>query len=162
MISTKRIGGDDVDPKINEINGYLVSIFNDVLMIEERTLQTSQFKDVSIKEMHTIDAIGMYQEHTTSEVAKKLGITAGTLTVSVNNLVRKGYVNRVRSEKDRRVVKLALTKQGRLLYRLHDKFHRDMVRETLTEMSEEEAEVLMKGLLNLHSFLERTKEQLPE
>jgi DNA-binding MarR family transcriptional regulator len=151
-----------VDPKINEINGYLVSIFNDVLMIEERTLQTSQFKDVSIKEMHTIDAIGMYQEHTTSEVAKKLGITVGTLTVSVNNLVRKGYVNRVRSEKDRRVVKLALTKQGRLLYRLHDKFHRDMVRETLTEMSEEEAEVLMKGLLNLHSFLERTKEQLPE
>lgn len=151
-----------MDPKINEINGYLVSIFNDVLMIEERTLQTSQFKDVSIKEMHTIDAIGMYQEHTTSEVAKKLGITAGTLTVSVNNLVRKGYVNRVRSEKDRRVVKLALTKKGRLLYRLHDKFHRDMVRETLTEMSEEEAEVLMKGLLNLHSFLERTKEQLPE
>ena len=151
-----------MDPKINEINGYLVSIFNDVLMIEERTLQTSQFKDVSIKEMHTIDAIGMYQEHTTSEVAKKLGITAGTLTVSINNLVRKGYVNRVRSEKDRRVVKLALTKKGRLLYRLHDKFHRDMVRETLTEMSEEEAEVLMKGLLNLHSFLERTKEQLPE
>ncbi len=151
-----------MDPKINEINGYLVSIFNDVLMIEERTLQTSQFKDVSIKEMHTIDAIGMYQEHTTSEVAKKLGITVGTLTVSVNNLVRKGYVNRVRSEKDRRVVKLALTKQGRLLYRLHDKFHRDMVRETLTEMTEEEAEVLMKGLLNLHSFLERTKEQLPE
>ncbi|MCC5894930.1 MAG: winged helix-turn-helix transcriptional regulator [Alkalibacterium sp.] len=151
-----------MDPKINEINGYLVSIFNDVLMIEERTLQSSQFKDVSIKEMHTIDAIGMYQEHTTSEVAKKLGITVGTLTVSVNNLVRKEYVIRVRSETDRRVVKLALTKNGRLLYRLHDKFHRDMVRETLQEMSEEEAEVLMKGLLNLHSFLERTKEQLPE
>ncbi|EXJ24175.1 Transcriptional regulator of fatty acid biosynthesis FabT [Alkalibacterium sp. AK22] len=151
-----------MDPKINEINGYLVSIFNDVLMIEERTLQRSQFKDVSIKEMHTIDAIGMYQEHTTSEVAKKLGITVGTLTVSVNNLVRKGYVERVRSETDRRVVKLALARKGRLLYRLHDKFHRDMVRETLKEMSEEEAEVLMQGLFNLHGFLERTKEQLPE
>ncbi|PRY73925.1 MarR family winged helix-turn-helix transcriptional regulator [Alkalibacterium olivapovliticus] len=151
-----------MDHKINEINGYLVSIFNDVLMIEERTLRLSQFKDVSIKEMHTIDAIGMYQEHTTSEVAKKLGITVGTLTVSVNNLVRKGYVNRLRSEVDRRVITLALTKQGRLLYRLHDKFHRDMVRETIQEMSEEEAEVLMKGLVNLHSFLERTKEQIPE
>lgn len=151
-----------MEPQINEINEYLVSIFNDVLMIEERTLQTSQFKDVSIKEMHTIDAIGMYQEHTTSEVAKKLGITVGTLTVSVNNLVRKDYVNRVRSDKDRRVVKLALTKKGRLLYRLHDKFHRDMVRETIQEMSREEAELLMKGLINLHGFLERTKEQLPE
>ncbi|WP_091528238.1 MarR family transcriptional regulator [Alkalibacterium subtropicum] len=131
-------------------------------MIEERTLQMSQFKDVSIKEMHTIDAIGMYQEHTTSEVAKKLGVTVGTLTVSVNNLVRKGYVNRVRSETDRRVVQLALTKRGRLLYRLHDKFHRDMVKETINEMGEKESEVLMHGLKNLHGFLERTKEQLPD
>nr|WP_143139325.1 MarR family winged helix-turn-helix transcriptional regulator [Alkalibacterium sp. 20] len=131
-------------------------------MIEERTLQTSQFKDVSIKEMHTIDAIGMYVEHTTSEVARKLGITVGTLTVSVNNLVRKGYVNRVRSEIDRRVVTLALTKKGRLLYRLHDKFHRDMVNETINEMDDKESEVLMHGLKNLHGFLKRTKEQLPD
>ncbi|OJF92505.1 MarR family winged helix-turn-helix transcriptional regulator [Alkalibacterium sp. 20] len=148
--------------RINEVNSYLVSIFNDVLMIEERTLQTSQFKDVSIKEMHTIDAIGMYVEHTTSEVARKLGITVGTLTVSVNNLVRKGYVNRVRSEIDRRVVTLALTKKGRLLYRLHDKFHRDMVNETINEMDDKESEVLMHGLKNLHGFLKRTKEQLPD
>ncbi|MFO8069818.1 MAG: MarR family winged helix-turn-helix transcriptional regulator [Alkalibacterium sp.] len=130
-------------------------------MIEERTLRTSQFKDVSIKEMHTIEAIGMYQEHTTSEVARKLGITVGTLTVSVNNLVRKGYVNRVRSEIDRRVVSLALTKKGRLLYRVHDKFHRDMVKETIIEMDDKESEVLMHGLKNLHEFLKRTKEQLP-
>lgn len=151
-----------MDQRIKEINSYLVTIFNDVLMIEERTLQLSQFKDVSIKEMHTIDAIDMYQEHTTSEVAKKLGVTVGTLTVSVNNLERKGYVNRVRIEKDRRVVKLALTKQGRLLYRLHDKFHRDMVRETINEMDDKESEVLIHGLKNLHRFLEQTKEQLPD
>jgi len=151
-----------VEQRTNEVNSYLVSIFNDVLMIEERTLQTSQFKDVSIKEMHTIDAIGMYMEHTTSEVARKLGVTVGTLTVSVNNLVRKGYVNRVRSEVDRRVVTLALTKQGRLLYRLHDKFHRDMVKETINKMDDKESDVLMHGLKNLHGYLKRTKEQLQE
>lgn len=149
-----------MDQRINEVNAYLVSIFNDVLMIEERTLQSSQFKDVSIKEMHTIEAIGMYREHTTSQVAKKLGVTVGTLTVSVNNLVRKDYVDRIRNEKDRRVVTLGLTKKGRLLYRLHDKFHRDMVKETINEMDEKESEVLMHGLKNLHGFLERTKEQL--
>jgi len=151
-----------VDRQVQQINSYLVSIFNDVLAIEERTLQSSQFKDVSIKEMHTIDAIGMYEPNTTSEVAKKLGVTVGTLTVSVNNLVRKGYVIRVRSDVDRRVVKLSLTKKGRLLYRLHDKFHRDMVKETITEMNEEESAVLMKGLISLHGFLERTKERLPD
>ncbi|WP_080146334.1 fatty acid biosynthesis transcriptional regulator FabT [Marinilactibacillus piezotolerans] len=151
-----------MDPLVQEINSYLVTIFNDVLMIEEKTLQSSRFKDVSIKEMHTIEAIGMYHQHTTSEVAKKLGVTAGTLTVSVNNLVRKGYVDRVRTEQDRRVVKLALTSNGRLLYRLHDKFHRDMVKETIAEMDKEQSEILILGLKNLHNYLERTKEQLPE
>ncbi|API89313.1 MarR family transcriptional regulator [Marinilactibacillus sp. 15R] len=151
-----------MDPLVNEINSYLVTIFNDVLMIEEKTLQSSRFKDVSIKEMHTIEAVGMYHQHTTSEVAKKLGVTVGTLTVSVNNLVRKGYVERIRTDSDRRVVKLALTPNGRLLYRLHDKFHRDMVKETIAEMDKEQSEILMIGLRNLHDFLERTKEQLPE
>ncbi len=151
-----------MDPLVNEINSFLVTIFNDVLMIEEKTLQSSRFKDVSIKEMHTIEAVGMYHQHTTSEVAKKLGVTAGTLTVSVNNLVRKGYVERIRTDSDRRVVKLALTPNGRLLYRLHDKFHRDMVKETIAEMDKEQSEILMIGLKNLHEFLERTKEQLPE
>lgn len=145
---------------VNEVNPYLVEIFNEVLIIEENALKGSQFNDLSIKEMHTIEAIGMYAEHTTSEVAKKTFVTVGTLTVSINNLVKKGYVERIRCEKDRRVVKLGLTKKGRLLYRLHDKFHRDMVKETLVDLSEEEAKVLIKALRNLHTFLHRTKESL--
>ncbi|WP_192988188.1 MULTISPECIES: MarR family winged helix-turn-helix transcriptional regulator [Carnobacterium] len=130
------------------------------MIIEEDALQGSTFKDISIKEMHTIEAIGMNRDHTTSEVAKKLAITAGTLTVSVNNLVKKGYVERIRSEMDRRVVKLGLTKKGRLLYRLHDKFHRDMVKETISGMEQEEAEILIKGLRNLHIFLDQIKNNL--
>lgn len=146
-----------MDPFVEEVNRYLVTIFNEVLMIEEEALKGSQFKNISIKEMHTIEAIGMYRKHTATQVANKLGITAGTLTASINNLEKKGYVERVRSKEDRRVVKLGLTKQGRLLYRLHDKFHRDMVKDTVKEMNEDEVEILMKGLRNLHEFLEKTK-----
>lgn len=146
-----------MDEFVTEVNQYLVTIFNEVLMIEEDALKGSQFKDLSIKEMHTIEAIGMYRKHTATEVSNKLGITAGTLSASLNNLERKGYVERVRSEEDRRVVKLGLTKKGRLLYRLHNKFHRDMVKDTIKEMNEEEVEVLMRGLQNLHNFLEKTK-----
>jgi len=151
-----------MDPLVNEINDYLVTIFNEVLMIEEEALRGSQFRDISIKEMHTIEAIGMYRKHTTTQVANKLGVTVGTLTVSVNNLVRKGYVERVRNDRDRRVVKLGLTRKGRLLYRLHDKFHRDMVKETIDEMEEDEMATLVKGLRSLHNFLDRTKNSLSE
>ena len=149
-----------MDELIPEINSYLVTIFNEILIIEEGALQSSTFKDISIKEMHTIEAIGMYGVHTTTEVSKKLSVTVGTLTVSVNNLVKKGYVERLRNDNDRRVVKLGLTKKGRLLYRLHDKFHRDMVKETLEGLKREDAEMLIKGLKNLHIFLDRTKNNL--
>ena len=70
------------------INDYLVKIFNSMLYIEEKALQASRFSDLSIKEMHTIEAIGMYERHTSTEVANKLNITVGTLTVAVNALVR--------------------------------------------------------------------------
>ena len=138
---------------IDQINHYLVSIFNEVLDIEEDALKGSEFSDISISEMHTIEAIDLYAEHTSSEVAKKLAITAGTLSVAIRSLVNKGYVVRQRMEDDRRVVKLGLTKKGKLVYRLHNKFHREMVKRTIEGMEEDEVEVLLKGLKNLHGFL---------
>lgn len=100
-----------MEPNLETVNDYLVSVFNDILTIEESELKKSQFNDLSITEMHTIEAIGMYKKKTSSEVAKELSITVGTLTVAINNLVKKGYVERLRSEDDRRVVKLGLTKK---------------------------------------------------
>lgn len=150
---TKKGGNLTLSQSIDQINHYLVTIFNEVLDIEEDALQVSNFSDISISEMHTIEAIGLYGEHTSSEVAKKLNITAGTLSVAIRTLVNKDYVVRKRVEDDRRVIKLGLTKKGKLVYRLHDKFHREMVKRTIKGMEEEEVEVLLKGLKNLHSFL---------
>ena len=42
----------------DKIDGYLVDIFNNVVIIEEASLKNSKFNDVSLKEMHTIDVIG--------------------------------------------------------------------------------------------------------
>ena len=108
---------------ILEMNEFLVSIFNEILLIEETSLKMSEFSDLSIKEMHTIEAIGLGGNLSSSEVAKKIAITMGTLSVSIQNLVKKGYVERVSSPSDRRVVLLKLTKRGKLLYRMHRKFH---------------------------------------
>ncbi len=144
-----------MDVNLEKVNAYLVSVFNDILTIEESELQKSQFDDISIKEMHTIEAIGLHKEKTSSEVAKALSITVGTLTVAINNLEKKGYVERVRSEKDRRVVRLKLTNRGRLFYRVHDLFHKRMVEAALKDMEADEQQALMKGLKNLHIFLKQ-------
>ncbi|EST90806.1 MarR family transcriptional regulator [Vagococcus lutrae] len=142
-----------MDANLEKVNKYLVTVFNDILTIEESELQKSQFDDLSIKEMHTIEAIGLHNERTSSEVAKRLSITVGTLTVAINNLEKKGYVERVRSEKDRRIVRLKLTNRGRLFYRVHQHFHKKMVEAALKDMDESEQQALIKGLANLHQFL---------
>ena len=146
-----------MEPNLETVNDYLVSVFNDILTIEESELKKSQFNDLSITEMHTIEAIGMYKKKTSSEVAKELSITVGPLTVAINNLVKKGYVERLRSEDDRRVVKLGLTKKGKLLFRVHQHFHREMVKNILKGMEQEEEQALLRALKNLHDFLQEYK-----
>ncbi|MGT2895767.1 fatty acid biosynthesis transcriptional regulator FabT [Streptococcus entericus] len=138
----------------NQINSYLVDIFNRVLVVEENSLRQSQFKDVSLKEMHTIDIIGINKDVTPSDIAKELLLTLGTVTTSLNKLEAKGYITRTRSLTDRRVVYISLTSKGRLLYRLHRQFHKNMVLKVLGDMSESEALALQKGLASLHQFLE--------
>ena len=139
------------------INDYLTSIFNNVLVIEEVSLRGSRFKDISIKEMHTIDVVGKFPNATPSQVSKELMVTLGTVTTSLNNLERKGYIERLRSDQDRRVVHLHLTKKGRLVHRLHKRFHKAMVERIIEGMTPEEMDVMSKGLINLYQFLEDLK-----
>jgi len=137
----------------NVINELLVEIYNDIFAIEEKAFKDGQFHDVSITEVHTMEAIGMYEPKNMSEVARTLKITVGTLTVAINNLVKKGYVERYRSENDRRVVKIGLTKKGRLLYRVHEQFHLTMVNNCVSNLTMEESKILANSLGKLNTFL---------
>lgn len=125
------------------------------MIIEENSLRTSQFREVSLKEMHTIDIIGNIENATPSDIARELMLTLGTVTTSLNKLEKKGYIERTRSKTDRRVVYISLTKKGRLLFRLHKRFHKQMVTQIIDEMDSNEVLALERGLKNLHSFLVR-------
>lgn len=140
------------------LNELLVQLFNDILQIEEKTLKTGPLSDISVTELHTIEAIGMYSERTMSEVAQDLKITVGTLTSAVNKLIKKGYVERCRTEKDRRVVMIYATKKGKLAYRLHQKFHNDMIIQTIRGVNKEEEEVLISSLERLNLFFKEKYE----
>ena len=41
------------------LNSILVKLFNDILNIEEKALITEEFKDISVTDMHIIEAIGI-------------------------------------------------------------------------------------------------------
>ena len=110
--------------------------------------------------MATIDAIGLYERNPMNVVAARLDVTLATLTTAVAKLERKGFVERSRSEEDRRKVLVSLTKAGRAAYRSHRLFHRTMVESALEGLSDEEELVLARSLNKVKRFFdEQAREQ---
>ncbi len=130
----------------------LTRLFNNILHKEEKAVISEEFRDISGNDMHIIDAIGIGEPRSMSAVAKDLHVTVGTLTIAINSLVKKGYVRRVRSEQDRRVVLISLLGKGKKAYRHHREFHEAMVDAALTDLDEAQAQTLVKALTNLDSF----------
>lgn len=134
------------------INDVLVNLFNDIMAIEEKAIITGEFKDISNNDMHIIEAIGENDAKNMSTVAKSLSVTLGTLTIAINSLVKKGYVDRIRSEKDRRVVLISLSEKGKRAFNHHRQFHEQMVKATIKGLSKDEMKVLGQALSNLKEF----------
>lgn len=139
--------------KFLEINKLLVEIYDDITHIEEYSIRNGAFKDLSITEIHTIDAVGLYGSKSMSEIASELEITMGTLTAAIDKLIKKGYVERSRSDIDRRIVNVSLSKKGKLAYRVHEKFHLDMVKAIMNDFDSQEEEILLSALNKLNSHL---------
>ena len=134
------------------LNEVLVRLFRNINVIEERAICTGDYKDVTANDMHVIEAIDMEEARNMSSVARSLGVTTGTLTIAVNSLVKKGYVERARSEEDRRVVLVSLSEEGKRAYLHHRQFHERMIEAIVEELSEEEQAVLEKALVKLDRF----------
>ena len=139
------------------LHDILVRLFQEILDIESKALITSEFKDISVNDMHIIEAIGEKEPKNMSTVAKIMSVTVGTLTIAINSLVKKGYVQRVRSEEDRRVVLVSLTEKGKRAFDHHKRFHDEMIRQVLKGLDGQEQEILRKALLNLMDFFEKRK-----
>lgn len=143
---------DKIQSEEEIINDVLVNLFHDILDIEQKAIITEEFRDISGNDMHIIEAIGIEEPQNMSAVAQRLSVTMGTLSTSVNQLVKKGYVIRERSETDRRVVYTRLTEKGIKAYRHHEAFHRTMLEAGLKGLSPAEKQQLAGLLERLRRF----------
>ena len=155
MDETKKISQEETKAILNDL---FVDIFNQVLALEKKIFeQDKNFRDISITETHVLEAIRKCEPPTMGTIAAKLQITPGTLTSSVNKLIDKGYVNRHRSEIDRRIVTLSLTEKGESVFQLHEEFHRDLVEAAVADL--ENRDDLKKALQSMHRFFQKIKDK---
>ncbi len=141
----------------SEINYFFVHVFNQILSWEEHSFKEMGFSDLSLRELHVIEAVCNLKEtkrNRMSSIASYLSITPGSLTTAVNTLVKKGYLERENVPEDRRVVLIVPTDKAILVNETHSKFHSEMIDAVGELTNEKEVEVLVETLGKLSNFFE--------
>ena len=140
-----------------QLNDILVDTFWSILKVEEQTLKRSGRIDLSISEMHLIEAVGKNNNlgKTISTLAEDLGITLPSVTIAINKLVKKEYVKKIKAEDDGRVVFVTLTKLGLKMDAVHRYFHQNMVRNVEKDLSDEEKDLTIRAIEKLNEFFKR-------
>ena len=147
-----------------KLNALLVGIYRQINKIEEESLKQIGPSDLSISELHLLEAVGKDRKNgrTISDIAQDQDITLPSVTAAVNKLAKKGYVEKIKAEHDGRVVYVRLTRLGRKMDAGHRYFHENMVRNVSIDMNEEEKRILIEGINNLSKFLYRKLDEIEE
>lgn len=135
------------------IDQVLVHLFNDLLRIEEKTLQ-KHCGPLSMREIHIIEAVCAQQndDNTMTVLAAMLRVTVGSLTVAVKTLERKGYLIRKRSETDRRRVHVLPLPPALEVEKHHREYHKRMVQAVTSAISPEQLDVLIESLHAINDY----------
>lgn len=145
-------------PGAEYLNDLLVEAYSSILKIEEQNIAKATSLNLSISEIHLIEAIEKNTQQdnkgkTISELSEIMKITLPSVTLAINKLVKKGYVTKTRSEEDGRVIFVKLTDRSKKVARVHRHFHRRMVEAVIKDLTDEEFKAMVSGLVKLNKFL---------
>jgi len=102
--------GDD------ESVGYLIKLTNQVVM---RNLDAElQPYDLTAPQWEPLLVLSKGRANTVAGCAREIDVDTGAMTRMLDRLEAKGFITRTRSEDDRRVVNVALTKAGHEIVKL--------------------------------------------
>jgi len=132
------------DETVDKFTKVLSSIYSNLMLREIEAIKNGIYKDLTFHEIHTIEAVGDLTNGTVSEIARRVGVTQSTMSTMLDKLVKKGLTRRVRSDVDRRVLHIHLTKKGEAAYRDHEDVHRQVTRSWLGTLSTDEQEFIFE------------------
>lgn len=101
-------------------------------------------------QMHVIEILGAHEALRMKELAERMGVTTGTLTVVADKLEQRGLLRRRPNDADRRSILVELTETGKERFREHDKLHADLTREIIADLAPEEATCLAACLSKIN------------
>ena len=131
----------------------VVDVFNIAMDVQELYLKQGPFKQLSMSEMHVLEAVDKENEPSMSAVANHLNVTLGTLTTAVKKIVEKGFLIKEKSTQDQRMHFLRLTDQGKEALKVHEAFHQELDSIYRHHIPEERLEWVFSTLSDIYDDL---------
>jgi DNA-binding MarR family transcriptional regulator len=128
---------------LKETIRYLSDLIEKIL---EETLGQSDFSDLTQQQFNYLKVLVKMKNPTLSEFAQEVGLTKPTVTVLIDKLTEKGYVKRVHSDEDRRVMHLHIDKKGTKINALREIAHERMAEKIRSGLNETETAILTELL----------------
>jgi len=114
------------NPISTEIPEQFVRIINKYNSLEKTPIDYGCGHDLHPSEIHAIEAIGKHPEAHMAETARVLGVTRGAIQQTVGRLLKKGLVEKLMDEGDRKKVYLELTAKGNAAFDGHEEYHAEL------------------------------------
>ena len=103
-------------------------------------------RQLTVHQAHILDHLDPLDPVRVTGLAYAMGVTVATTSTAIKKLVADGYVLRERHQQDRRVVNLRLSPAGARLREAASEFDADRVEQLLGGLSNNERELVLRGL----------------
>jgi len=134
--------GNNIERQSGQLLGYLDALFRR-LILPRQPAEEPGF-ECSREEMRALIMLRSAGRTIMTDFATDLGVPLSTATHTIDRLVRKGLVMRVRSEQDRRVVQVEMSQRGLEFQTALRSRHEAMARSWLAPLSPSERQDFLK------------------
>jgi DNA-binding MarR family transcriptional regulator len=147
-----------------EMEREKITSFGHSLRLAQRGLGWSQKNDmqccgVTIAQCHALLEIGEHGNISIVELAGILGVDTSTLSRTVDNMFKTGFVDRVLNPNDRRYVTLSLTEKGNSLFTTIQKSFHTYLTELFEHIPEEKHTDVIECLNILSAAIEKCNKE---
>ncbi|MEH6529780.1 MAG: MarR family transcriptional regulator [Photobacterium frigidiphilum] len=132
---------------IEQLNHTIIEFYEKLSSWEQSVVRGKGF---SLPQIHIVEILGAHGAMRMKELADKIGVTTGTLTVQVDKMVQAELIQRRPHESDRRSILVDLTEKGVEMYQEHDHLHLSLTQDITAKLDDTERKNLLVYLTKMN------------
>lgn len=131
---------------MNSLKEAIIYLSDLIEKILEETIDQADFSDLTQQQLFYLKVIVRLKNPTLTDLARELRLTKPTVTVLADKLAEKGYIKRVHSDNDRRVIYLQINDKGDKINALRAIAYERMAEKIKSGLNETETAILTELL----------------